>query len=73
MSDQHFEHWSSSNELQGAASGAFSQVSDKLRAAGDESKRAAADAAFTITDTIKDLLDRQVGAGAAKVANLRAP
>ena len=70
MSDQHFEHRSSSNELQGAASGAFSQVSDKLRAAGDESKRAAADAAFTITDTIKDLLDRQVGAGAAKVGQL---
>ena len=45
-------------------------MSDKLRAAGDETKRAAADAASTITDTIKDLLDRQVGAGAAKVGQL---
>ena len=47
------------------ASEALSQVSSVAKDAGSKAKQAASDATFTVTEQIKELLDRQIGNGAA--------
>lgn len=46
------------------ASEAFSQVSDMAKDAGSKARQAASDATFTVTEQVKELLDRQIGHGA---------
>jgi hypothetical protein len=76
MSDQHFGKDSppasarkniKSDKLRDAASQAFSQASDMARDAGEKAKRAAGDTASTVTDNVKELLDRQLATGATMV------
>jgi hypothetical protein len=50
--------------IKGAASEAFAKVSDVARDAGSKAKEAASETAFTVTEQVKDLLDRQIGNGA---------
>src|SRR5829696_2584766 len=42
---------------------AFSKASDLAREAGEKAKRAASDTAASASDTVKDLLNRQIGTG----------
>jgi hypothetical protein len=76
MSDQHFGKDSptastrkntKSDRPRDAASQAFSQASDMARDAGEKAKRAAGDTASTVTDNVKELLDRQLATGATMV------
>jgi hypothetical protein len=46
------------------ANEAFAKASDMARQAGAKAKQAAADTASTMTDQVKDMLDRQIGSGA---------
>jgi hypothetical protein len=80
MSNQDFERGSSAtfqsdseNEsqsadknatLRDAASQTFSKASDMARQAGEQAKHAAAATASTVTENVKDLLNRQLGSGA---------
>jgi hypothetical protein len=71
MSNQDFEPNSAAagsrdKKMQGikeAASDAFAKASDVARDAGSKAKQAASDTAFTVTEQVKDLLDRQLGNG----------
>lgn len=54
-----------SQDLKGAASDAFAKVSDVARDAGSKAKEAASATAFTVTEQVKELLDRQIGNGAS--------
>ena len=73
MTNQDFERDSTAaggrdNKMQGikdAASDAFAKASDAARDAGSKAKQAASDTAFTMTEQVKDLLDRQIGSGVA--------
>ncbi len=76
MSDQHFGKDSppasarkniQSDKLRDAASQAFSHASEMARDAGEKAKRAAGDTASTVTDNVKELLDRQLATGATMV------
>jgi hypothetical protein len=76
MSDQHFGKNSpaasarkntKSDKLRGAASQAFSQAPDMTWDAGEKTKRAAGHTASTVTDNVKELLDRQLATGATMV------
>jgi len=51
--------------IKGAASDAFAKVSDVAREAGSKAKEAASETAFTVTEQVKELLDRQIGNGAS--------
>ena len=51
--------------IKGAASDAFAKVSDIAREAGSKAKEAASETAFTMTEQVKELLDRQIGNGAS--------
>jgi hypothetical protein len=53
-----------------AASEAFAKASDAARDAGSKAKQAAADTATTVTDHVKDLLDRQIGQGVTAAGHL---
>jgi hypothetical protein len=53
-----------SSSMRDAASDAFSQASALAKDAGTKAKQAASDTASTVTDHVKDLLDRQIGSGA---------
>ena len=50
--------------IRDAASQAFSQASDMARDATEQAKHAASATASTVTQNVKDLLDRQIGSGA---------
>jgi hypothetical protein len=50
--------------MRDAASASFSKASDTARDAGEKAKRAAADAAATMTDSLVGLLNEQLGVGA---------
>ncbi len=71
MSNQDFEPKSAAaggrdKKTQGikeAASDAFAKASDAARDAGSKAKQAASDTAFTVSEQVKDLLDRQLGNG----------
>lgn len=52
-----------SANIKDAASDAFAKVSDAARDAGSKAKQAASDTASTVTDQVKELLDRQIGNG----------
>jgi hypothetical protein len=73
MSNQDFEPNSAAagnrdKKMQGikeAASDAFAKASDVARDAGSKAKQAASGTAFTVTEQVKDLLDRQLGNGVA--------
>ena len=47
------------------ASEALSQVSGMAKDAGSKAKQAASEATFTVTEQIKEMLDKQIGTGAA--------
>ncbi len=51
--------------IKGAASDAFAKVSDVARDAGSKAREAASETAFTVTEQVKELLDRQIGNGAS--------
>jgi hypothetical protein len=54
------------NKMQGikeAAGDAFAKASDVARDVGSKAKQAASDTASTMTEQVKDLLDRQLGNG----------
>jgi len=51
--------------IKGAASEAFAKVSDVARDAGSKAKEVASETAFTVTEQVKELLDRQIGNGAS--------
>ena len=51
--------------IKGAASDAFAKVSDVARDAGSKAREAASETAFTMTEQVKELLDRQIGNGAS--------
>jgi hydroxyethylthiazole kinase-like sugar kinase family protein len=52
-------------DVKEAASGAFAKVSDVAREVGSKAKEAASDTAFTVTEQVKEMLDRQIGSGAS--------
>jgi len=52
------------------AAGAFSKASDMARDAGTKAKRAAADTASSMTDSVVGLLNEQLGTGAASAGRL---
>ena len=56
---------SKAQSIKGAASDAFAKVSDVARDAGSKAKEAASETAFTVTEQVKELLDRQIGNGAS--------
>jgi hypothetical protein len=77
MSNQDFGHGSSttfqsdggensqtSNGNQGSREEAFSRASEMAREAAEQAKRAAAQTASTVTQNVKELLDKQIGTGA---------
>ena len=73
MTNQNFEHPESpasgehtqrNKKMGEAASEAFSKASDTARDAGEKAKRAAADAASTMSDHVMGLLNDQLGVGA---------
>jgi ElaB/YqjD/DUF883 family membrane-anchored ribosome-binding protein len=71
MSHQDFERATTSRDASGkaqkmkdSANDALSKASDIAREAGAKAKQAASDTASTMTDQVKDLLDRQIGTGA---------
>jgi len=53
-----------SQVVRGKAQEAFSKASDIARNAGDKATRAASETASMATDSVKDLLNRQIGTGA---------
>ncbi len=50
--------------MRDAANPAFSRASDMARDAGEQAKQAASATASTVTQNVKELLDRQLGSGA---------
>jgi ElaB/YqjD/DUF883 family membrane-anchored ribosome-binding protein len=52
-----------SHGLGDRAQQAFSKASDMARDAGEKAKRAASDTAASASETVKDLLNRQIGTG----------
>ena len=58
------EHEARNKKFQDAAGDAFFRASDKARDAGEKAKRAAADAASTMSDHVIGLLNDQIGLGA---------
>jgi hypothetical protein len=52
------------------AGDAFSKASDMARDAGARAKRAAAETASSVTDSVMDLLNEQLGTGAASAGRL---
>jgi ribosomal protein S18 acetylase RimI-like enzyme len=56
---------SKAQNIGGAASEAFAKVADVARDAGSKAKEAASETAFTVTEQVKELLDRQIGNGAS--------
>jgi hypothetical protein len=72
MSNQHVQSDSARSSQTGgvgerigtAASAALSQASDIAHDAGTKARDVASDAATNVSDQVKDLLDRQIGAGA---------
>jgi hypothetical protein len=58
------EHEIRNNKFQDAAGDAFFRASDKEREAGEKAKRAAAEAATTMSDHVRGLLNDQIGLGA---------
>ena len=55
---------STTSKVSNTAREAFAQASDMARDAGAKAKQAAADTAATVTEQVKELLDRQIGHGA---------
>jgi hypothetical protein len=55
-------------KVKDTANEAYAKASDMAREAGAKAKQAASDTATTITDQVKDMIDRQIGSG-ANVAN----
>jgi ElaB/YqjD/DUF883 family membrane-anchored ribosome-binding protein len=53
-----------------AANDAFSRASDAVRDTAEKAKQAASDTASTVTDQVKELLDRQIGKGASMAGQL---
>jgi hypothetical protein len=51
-------------KMKDAANEALSKASDMAREAGAKAKQAASDTASTMTDQVKDMIDRQIGSGA---------
>ncbi len=51
--------------MRDAAGQAFSKVAEMAGDAGEQAKRAAADTASTVGETVKEILDRQLGTGAS--------
>jgi hypothetical protein len=49
--------------IKDAATDAFAKASDAAREAGSKAKQAASDTATTVTDQVKELLDKQIGNG----------
>src|SRR5262245_44889859 len=77
MSNQEFDRQSSADNQEGlgqrtakAASGAFSSASAMAENAADKARQAASDTAATVTEQVKQLLDRQVGGGAEMVGQV---
>jgi hypothetical protein len=71
MSDQHFQgdgssapRTTQSGNLRDTATQTFSQIADMAQDAGEKAKRAASDTASSVTDSVKELLDQQLGSGA---------
>jgi hypothetical protein len=73
MSYQHFEgtespsskdHQGRNEKMRDAAGETFSRASDTARDAGAKAKRAAEGAASSLTDSVRGLLNQQLGAGA---------
>jgi len=51
------------NSMSDGAGGAYAQASAFARDAGEKVKQAASETASTVTDHVKELLDRQIGTG----------
>jgi hypothetical protein len=76
MANQNFEDAESpasgertkSNKIRDAAGDAFSKASDTAREAGEKAKRAAADAASSMSEQVMGLLNDQLGVGAQSPA-----
>jgi hypothetical protein len=51
-------------KMKDTADSAYAKASDIAREAGSKAKQAAADTASTMTEQVKDMLDRQIGTGA---------
>jgi ElaB/YqjD/DUF883 family membrane-anchored ribosome-binding protein len=73
MSHQDFERAATSTSRDGGgkaqkvkdtANQAYAKASDVAREAGAKAKQAASDTASTMTEQVKDLIDRQIGSGA---------
>jgi hypothetical protein len=67
MSNQDFGRDTSGNsrsDTRASDRNAFSKASDMARDAGEQAKQAASATASTVTQNVKDLLDRQLGSGA---------
>jgi hypothetical protein len=74
MSDQQFQGDNSptstsrnapaAHNIQDTAGQAFSKASDMARDVGKQAKRAMSDTASNVTDSVKGLLDQQLGSGA---------
>lgn len=66
MSHQDFGRGDQStpSKLREAAGDALSQASDIAKEAGSKAKQAASDATFTVTEQVKEMLDRQIGSSA---------
>jgi gas vesicle protein len=54
----------STSKMRDAAGGAFSKASGMAKDAGAEARKVASDTASTVTDQVKELLDRQIESGA---------
>src|SRR5262249_28519204 len=65
MSEQTERAESTAAKASDAARKAFDQASAMARDAGAKAKRAASDTAETVTSQVKDMLDQQIGSGAA--------
>jgi hypothetical protein len=72
MSQQDFERAATSSSRDGGkaqkmkdnASQAYTKASDMAREAGARAKQAATETASSMTDQVKDMIDRQIGTGA---------
>jgi ABC-type transporter Mla subunit MlaD len=56
---------SKAQDVKEAASEAFAKVSDVARDVGSKATETASETAFTITEQVKEMLDRQIGNGAS--------
>jgi len=55
---------STTSQMRDVASNVISQASEMAKDAGAKARKAASDTASTVTDQVKELLDRQIGTGA---------